>query len=86
MYDIPQLFDIVEYRNTWLKAEQEFAINCFSIIGCYWEPQNIVMPETINPFNELEDLIDIKDVNVAITEVEKKGSIPLNDFIKELGL
>lgn len=38
----------IEYRSAWLQAEREFAINCFSIIGCFPASQNI------NPLTELD--------------------------------
>jgi hypothetical protein len=85
MYE-PQLSDLVEYRNNWLKAEREFAINCFSIIGCFPASQNISMPETINPLNEIENLLDVMDAKEALIEAEEKGATSLSDFIKELGI
>lgn len=86
MYNIPYLYDLVEYRNTWLKAEREFAINCFSIVGCFVGSQNIIVPGDINPLNELEDFADVNDAKGALAEVEEEGAIPLDDFIRELGL
>jgi hypothetical protein len=84
MYSTPELTDLIEYRSVWLQAEREFAISCFSIIGC--SPASQSISEDVNQLNELEDLIDIKDARLALIETEKKGAIPIDVLIDELGL
>ena len=86
MYRVPQLSELTEYTNAWLEAQRQFDINCFSIIGCLTGSENRIMPENINPLDELEDLLDVKDAKVALIELEKKDAIPLDDFIRDLGL
>lgn len=91
MYRMPQLSDLTEYTDKWVKAEREFAISCYSIIGCYLTPQNMVISEphnldNINPLNELENLLDVMDAKEALIEAEEKGSTSLSHFIKELDL
>lgn len=46
----------------------------------------IIPIEDLELVEAIEDRIDIKEARAALREAEEKGTIPLDDFLKELGL
>ena len=46
----------------------------------------IIPIEDLELVEAIEDRIDIKEARAALLEAEEKGTIPLDDFLKELGL
>lgn len=42
--------------------------------------------EDLELVEAIEDRIDIQEARAALREAEEKGTIPLDDFLKELGL
>ena len=63
-----QVSDLDEYKFLWLEAEREFAINCFSIIGCPIIPENQ---------NSSQDIIPLDDIKILrILDELKKTHFP----------
>ena len=46
----------------------------------------IIPIEDLELVEALEDRIDIREARAALREAEEKGTLPLDDFLKELGL
>jgi prevent-host-death family protein len=46
----------------------------------------IIPVEDLELVEAIEDRIDIEEARAALREAEEKGTIPLDDFLKELGL
>lgn len=65
-----------QYRNDWVNAEREFAINSFSSMS--WYLTGILQTR--------EDRIDIEDAEKALDEAKKRGTTSIDDLVKELGI